>query len=363
MRVLVAVGVILLSLLTTIGQEAAVTPLTRVRLEQALVQGGSDALRALERETRASGTPVALTEAEWVELAASRWQQGAADEAAALLAWAAHHHPDSRSIHHRLAVARFAVGDEDGALASMGRVHALRREAGLSRFLARSGDGLAKDASEVIERHVQATGGRRAWEEVDTLSLHLRVFGSGERGATGLGGEGAGMERQYRRPGLFRQGFVSSERFVATDGKTVWNVDAGQWTPNGDSAFTRLASLNFGLLEPTAGGARFELVGVDVLNFTPVYHVRRTFEEGVTEELYFAVETGFLVEVRSPYTAGTPFMHSFMSFWDYRDVGGIKLPFVQIRNMGPLGPPHGLVVQSAEVNTELAESRFLPPKK
>ena len=51
----------------------------------------------------------------------------------------------------------------------------------------------------------------------------------------------------------------------------------------------------------------------------------------------------------------------WFSYWDYRDVGGVRLPHVTIRSVGDLGPPHGLVLESVEINVELPDSLFLPP--
>jgi hypothetical protein len=50
-----------------------------------------------------------------------------------------------------------------------------------------------------------------------------------------------------------------------------------------------------------------------------------------------------------------------MSHWNYRDVSGVKTPFVFMRNMGFLEPPHGGVVEEVHINVPLDDKLFLPP--
>ena len=54
-------------------------------------------------------------------------------------------------------------------------------------------------------------------------------------------------------------------------------------------------------------------------------------------------------------------MKSFRSYWNYRDAGGVKIPFVFMRNMGSLEPPHGGVVEEVRINVPLDDALFLPP--
>jgi len=48
--------------------------------------------------------------------------------------------------------------------------------------------------------------------------------------------------------------------------------------------------------------------------------------------------------------------------WDYRKVGGVKIPYVFIRNVGSMGPPHGGVMEEIRINMPLPDTLFLPPE-
>lgn len=41
---------------------------------------------------------------------------------------------------------------------------------------------------------------------------------------------------------------------------------------------------------------------------------------------------------------------------------GIKIPFIFIRNVGSLEPPHGGVVEEVHINVPLDDALFLPPE-
>ena len=124
---------------------------------------------------------------------------------------------------------------------------------------------------------------------------------------------------------------------------------------------TPFASMDRWLLGSEAFGISYQFMDFDHINGSPVYHLRRTFRNGYVEDLYFSALTNLLTEIRSDYVQGRPFMKSFLSFWNYRDVEGIKIPFVDIRNMGSLEPPHGGVVEEVRLNVPLDDGLFLPP--
>ena len=57
---------------------------------------------------------------------------------------------------------------------------------------------------------------------------------------------------------------------------------------------------------------------------------------------------------------GQPFMKSFKSLWNYREIEGLKIPYVFIRNFGTSEPPHGGVVEKVKINMPLDEALFIP---
>lgn len=95
-----------------------------------------------------------------------------------------------------------------------------------------------------------------------------------------------------------------------------------------------------------------------VMDGDPGFHVRRIWPDGKEDLLYFSALSGLLTAIRTEYPL---LAQSWFSYWDFRDLGGIRVPFVHIRSIGEVGPPHGLVLQSVEINVPLPDSLFFPP--
>lgn len=262
--------------------------------------------------------------------------------------------PESVSALGLLAHSRYQSGDEAASLEVQAKMMAVRGKAVLAGFLARNRDSLAKTAEDVIARSIEATGGKKAWEAVNTMVVVFSIQSTS--------GEQRRMIRMYKRPLLYRQGLEGSDSFNATDGTTCWNVAGGVWKEI-ENAYLPLASMSQWLLGYEAFGISYRFMGFDHINGSPVYVLRRTFRAGGVQDLYFSAVTNLLTEIRSDYVQHQPFMKSFQSFWNYRDVEGVKIPFVFIRSLGSLEPPHGGVVEEVRLNVPLDDKLFLPPDR
>lgn len=80
---------------------------------------------------------------------------------------------------------------------------------------------LAATAEEVIERHIEATGGREAWKAVKTMVIVISTQSTR--------GEQPRLVRMYKRPYFYRQGFENNDQFSATDRESIWNVSDNSW--------------------------------------------------------------------------------------------------------------------------------------
>jgi len=240
--------------------------------------------------------------------------------------------PDSISALRMLAHSYYILGDEERSLKTAKKMMSVRSKVELADFMDKNRDSLAKSAEEVIKKSLEATGGREAWEAVSTMVVVFSVQSTA--------GEQYQIERMYKRPFFYRQGLRGDADFTATDGTTCWRVNSGQWAEIPNFNLSQVSMDNC-LLNYEAVGIYYEFMGLDYFNGSPVYHLKRTFRDGFVEDLYFSALSYLLTEIRSDYVQSQPFMKSFRSLWNYREVNGVKIPFVFIRNMGSLEPPHG----------------------
>ena len=259
--------------------------------------------------------------------------------------------PQSFNAYRFLSHALYRSGDEETGKAVQKRMIDVRAGIMLKDYLDKNRDTLASTADEVIARSIDATGGRAAWEAVQTMVVTVSTQGSD--------GNPYRLERMYKRPAYFRQGIEGADSFAATDGRTFWRVQNGQWTVN-ENFHLRLVSMDNWLLGYKDYGIAYEFVGYHFIN-GPLYHLRRSFADGYVQDLYFSTVSNLITEEKGDYIQMLPFMKSFMSYWDYREVGGVKIPHVFIRNVGGLEPPHGGVITDIKINVPLDDSLFIPP--
>ena len=212
---------------------------------------------------------------------------------------------------------------------------------------------LPASAEEVLNRHLVAVGGRDAFDTIRTMVQHFSAHST-----AGSMGE---LVRYYKKPFLYRQKASASPRAAVTDGDRFWMVGSEGWEEGtGENDYLPFLSMDNHVIVPETLGIVHELVGVAAMDGDPGFQVRRIWPNGKEDLLYFSALSGLLTAVRSEY----PLMpDSWFSFWDYRDLGGVRIPYVHIRSIGEFGPPHGLVLQSVEINVPLPDSLFIPPSE
>lgn len=322
-------------------------------VEEVLESSGIEAARTRFDEMLKARIEYEFDGNAFVALGKSLQSSGDFDQAEAVYAMTLAAFPEITWLHRRIAATRFAAGDVAGSLESMETMNTADDARSLEEYLAGDHPKLMQTAEEVIQAHLDATGGPDAWRAVETMEA--AVGGYDSRGRLFR------IIRQYKRPHKYRQHVEGSGRAMVTDGNRVWRVTDEGWSEIDDVAFTYMASAGGWFLDPEQPGVEYEMLGFEFFRDAPAYRLRRTYATGREEELIFSAEHGYLTEVYSPYPGDTPVMYSYASFWDYRPAGDVKVPYVFIRSVGALGPPHGIVVESVAVNVPLADSLFFPP--
>lgn len=321
-------------------------------IEKALSTGGlENARRVIADMKQAPAGSYAFIEKEFIDLGNRLAGKKRYDDAIGIFLLSMDIFPDSADVLYHLAGAYRASGDEQSFYLYFRRMITLRSRLQLRDYLEKNEGKLLTSADEVIDKHLEATGGRKAWQEIRTMVIKFSCHDtSGNRGI---------LVRHYKKPGFYRQGVEGSDQFTATDGSKTWRVRNGTWTEMDDQAYRRMGSLDNSFLDYESRGITYDLVGVEILNYAPVYHLKRTFWDAYQEDLYFSIDSGYLTETLTPYNIGP----TYFTLWDYRKVEKVWIPHVQIRNMDSMGPPHGIVVREVQINVPLENSFFRPPEK
>jgi hypothetical protein len=212
-------------------------------------------------------------------------------------------------------------------------------------------------AEQIIDRYVEAIGGRAAW-----LSIRSRTsLGNVEFPSVHISGTVMMHEKAPNRVlqvvivegAVFRQGF---------DGQVAWSEDPenGLKMKSGDelSEATRDAdfyrSINMKKLY-----TKFAVPGEEQIGGRMAYLVEGTNADGTIEKIYFDEESGLIVRAIAQRHVRTEVTAFQQDLQDYGDVDGVKLPFTVVQTGGPA--PFTIHFGEFHHNVELEDSEFARP--
>jgi hypothetical protein len=221
----------------------------------------------------------------------------------------------------------------------------------------------ALSGDEVVARCVAALGGADAWRQVTTLELR------GQQSSFSV--EKPFLE-QRRRPDLYRyESYISTHlNVIGYDGETAWwkrtleVATKGAWPVAAPLDHARSIAADAELappfLEPEARGHRLAFLGATDFDGEPAYDFELTLADGQVEHWYVGADSflpiarvGDVAYLRMP-------VERRIYFSDYREAGGIMIPFYVEREFG--NEHQILEVEEARVNVDLDPAIFaLPP--
>jgi zinc protease len=212
-------------------------------------------------------------------------------------------------------------------------------------------------AEQVLERYVQACGGRAAFDSIRSSVS----YGTVEVGGLALTGE---LESYWNAPNSFYQvinlSMVGPVEFGVRD-TVCWKRSGGQPAQlvTGNERRDVLAQVNpFPEITWRRSFRSVRTVGVDTVETRPAFRVELIDLEGNVSFADFDQETGLLVRRSTPAAVtGSPLSIELRS--DYRAVGGVRVPFRLVAQTGKNAIT--TTWDSIEFNVPLPPSRFEPP--
>jgi outer membrane lipoprotein-sorting protein len=223
--------------------------------------------------------------------------------------------------------------------------------------LAASRPALAQTVDELIARNLQAKGGLEKMRAIQTVKQTRRF---------NLQGMESPVVVYTKRPNLVRQEISTGGRLVvmAFDGTTPWIVNPltgssapiAVMGPQADSIRTD-ADFDGPLVDYRSKGVAIAMIGAETLGKTKVFHLKLTSRTGTVQHYYLDAETA--LEVKLVTETDTGLVEQELS--DYRDVDGIKIPFL-VRTLA-----NGVVqgetrVEKVEFNVKIDDTIFRMPK-
>jgi hypothetical protein len=219
-------------------------------------------------------------------------------------------------------------------------------------------------ADKILERYLEVTGGKAAYDKVKSVSM----LGTMEIKGQGVKGE----MRMFRKDGGKYYTVVDlpgiGKQEDGSDGTTVWDKTVlGPRLKTGVEKFLAtcaagaLSEYGRGPLEKDSCYSKSELLGEESFEGRAVYKLLMTPKEGKPEEQYFDKETGLLVKTRMimPSPMGEVPIVAIVN--EYRVIEGIKTPVKLTNEMGAVSMV--MHFTSVKFNAPVPETMFaLPPE-
>lgn len=218
-------------------------------------------------------------------------------------------------------------------------------------------------ADELIEKNLQARGGREKMKAVNSLRM------------TGKSMLGPNMEAPFtiekRRPDQMRleftiQGMTGVQAF---DGTTGWalmpfmgKTEAEPMSADDLKQTKDQADMDGPLMDYKEKGHQVELLGKADVEGTPAWKLKLTKKNGDVATVYLDADSFLEIKTEDKATVRGQEVESETTIGDYKEVNGVLFPFsIQSKMKG--GGPGGMTitVEKLEVNPEVAASRFAMP--
>ncbi len=220
----------------------------------------------------------------------------------------------------------------------------------------------AQTADEIIEKHLQAMGGKDKLKAVQAERI------------TGKMVMGQGMEAPFTmemaRPNKMRMEFTiqGMTGIQAFDGTTGWSVMPfmGKTEPEAMPAedakrMEEQADIDGLLLDYKEKGRQVEYVGKEDLEGTPVHKLKVTQKNGDVVYVYIDAEQFLQLKQAGKTKIRGQEVESETLFGDFKTVDGLVVP--HSIEQKAVGMPSGMVmtISKVEINPSLAETRFAMP--
>jgi hypothetical protein len=223
----------------------------------------------------------------------------------------------------------------------------------------------AQTADELVEKHIQAKGGREKIKAVKSMRIVAKM-------TMGQGMEAPVVMELVPPSHKLRMEFTvqGMTGVQAYDGTNGWQVMPfmGKTEPEAMSAddlkeVKENADMVEGpLFDYKAKGNKVEYLGKGDLEGTPVQKLKLTNKAGDVTTIYLDADSGLELKEESTRTMRGQATDMEATFGNFKQVGGLTMPYT-IENKAKGAPGSQVItVDKIEVNTDIAPGRFDMPK-
>lgn len=222
----------------------------------------------------------------------------------------------------------------------------------------------AQSADDVINAYLKARGGLAKIKSVQTERVTANI-------SLSPGAEGVLVDERKRPLKMHMEITVSGKTFIRVyDGKSagwiynpfVQNPAVVPMPPEDLRGISDEADFEGPLVDYKAKGNQIEYAGKDEVEGKPAQKLKLTGKHGDVSYFFFDASTGLILKWQGTRKLGDKEVPWESYFRDFRDVDGLKYPFLV--ESGPAGSEQiqKIAATKVEINIPLDESLFAEPK-
>jgi outer membrane lipoprotein-sorting protein len=221
-------------------------------------------------------------------------------------------------------------------------------------------------AAQVVERSVEARGGLQAWRAVQTMSYSGLLDAGGKKSAQ----LPFLLELKRSHKSRFELEFENDKALQVYDGVHGWKLrpylnrrDVEPFTPDELRSASMEADLDGPLVDYAAKGSRVDLEGTDRVEGRDAYRLKVTVKGGETRHIWVDAQTFLETKIEGiPRRMDGKIRAVEVYYRDYRNVGGLMVPYVLETAVQGVRQSHKMTIESVQVNPKLDDSLFTAPK-
>ncbi len=218
----------------------------------------------------------------------------------------------------------------------------------------------AMDARELIEKNIEATGGMKKLDSIQSSLSHGKALAQGM--------EFPFVMRQIR-PNMMRLEveIMGMKMIQAYDGDKGWVINpmagitvAQEMGELENKSFKFQANMEGPLFNYKEKGYTVEYIGEADVEGTPVYHLRLDTNDDMVLDMYMDQEYYLLIKLSSTVTWEEQVIESDTYMSDFQEVDGVVMPFSMETRMGET-TVNQIVIETVEYGVEFDNSIFAMP--
>ena len=216
--------------------------------------------------------------------------------------------------------------------------------------------------NEILDKHYQAIGGEKAWQELKTLKFTGSMY---TKDAT------FNTAALYKRPDLCRVDFQAGRLYFmeAYDGKIPWQMNpgtrSGPLVLDGKRAKEMIDTCDFEgpLVNHNAKGHEIKYQGMEEVADQWAYKLEVKTKTGNLDTYYLDTQTFLPFMVKGSTTIQDKVVNTTIHLDEYIEVGNITIPFSYVFVVDDNPSTETLKIKTLELNPEIGDDMFKLPKR